>query len=374
MQYGAPPAEVGMSLSEVDTPALVIDLEPYERNLRRMAKRLADHPVKLRAHAKTHKCAVIARHQMALGAVGVCCQKVGEAEALVRGGVDDVLISNQIVGRGKIERLVALSREAKVMVCCDHRRNADALSEIATERGVDLRILVEIDCGSGRCGVNPGADAVELARYIESLPGLSFAGLQSYQGRAQHVRGYTERQVAVRKAADLTRQTVQLLADGGLECDVVSGAGTGTFEFEMTYGVHNEMQAGSYVFMDADYGRNLDRAGEPVSDFEHSLFVLATVMSMNRPGHAVVDAGLKAFSVDQGLPWAFERPGIEFSRISDEHGTLGCDEDVTLELGEKLLFIPGHCDPTVNLYDWYVCVRNQRVEALWPIVARGAVR
>lgn len=212
-----------------------------------------------------------------------------------------------------------------------------------------------------------------LARHIASLPGLEFAGLQAYHGSAQHVRGFTERKVAVEKSGDLIRQSIDLLARNDLECGIVSGAGTGTFDFEKGLGVHNEMQAGSYVFMDADYARNLDRAGEMVTDFEHSLFVLATVMSANRPGHAVVDAGLKAFSPDQGMPWVHERPGIDYVKMSDEHGALGLDEDVQLAIGDKLLFIPGHCDPTVNLYDWYVCVRNGRVEALWPITARGAV-
>ena len=212
-----------------------------------------------------------------------------------------------------------------------------------------------------------------LAKHIAGLPGLEFAGLQSYHGSAQHVRGHTERKVAVQKAADMTRESVELLAENGLGCELVSGAGTGTFEFEMGFGVHNEMQAGSYVFMDADYARNLAQSGDRVSDFEHSLFVLATVMSANRPGHAVVDAGLKAFSPDQGMPWAYDREGVDYLKMSDEHGALGLDEGVEVAIGEKLLFIPGHCDPTVNLHDWYVCVRKGRVEAVWPITARGAV-
>ncbi len=372
MQF-TPPAHIGIPLEEVDTPALIIELDAFEANLRRMAARLADSPVRLRGHAKTHKCPEVARRQIAVGAVGVCCQKVGEAEAMVRGGVQDVLVTNQIVGLTKLRRLAALSREALVRVCCDDAANAVAISEAAVEAGVTIGVLVEVDCGGGRCGVTPGEPVLALARHIAGLPGLAFTGLQAYHGSAQHVRGFTERKVAVEKSADLIRQSVDLLARNNLECQIVSGAGTGTFEFEKGFGVHNEMQAGSYVFMDADYARNLDRAGEMVSDFEHSLFVLATVMSANRPGHAVVDAGLKAFSPDQGMPWCYDRQGIDYVKMSDEHGALGLDEDVQLTIGDKLLFIPGHCDPTVNLYDWYVCVRNGRVEALWPITARGAV-
>jgi D-serine deaminase-like pyridoxal phosphate-dependent protein len=374
MFLNSPPAAIGMDLDEVDTPALIIELDAFERNLKKMADRLQGQSVRLRGHAKTHKCAEVARRQIALGAVGVCCQKVGEAEAMVRGGVGDVLITNQIVGPSKLRRLVALSKEAQVAVCCDDAGNAKALCAAAQEAGVTLKVLVEVDCGAGRCGVLPGEPVLELARHIDALPGLEFGGLQAYHGSAQHIRGFTERKVAVEKAAELTRATVALLQRAGLKCERVSGAGTGTFEFEMGLGVHNEMQAGSYVFMDADYARNLGAEGDYVVDFEHSLFVLATVMSANRPGNAVVDAGLKSFSVDQGMPGVWQREGVDFLKMSDEHGKLGLDEGVELAIGEKLMLIPGHCDPTVNLYDWYVCVRNRRVEALWPIVARGATR
>ena len=243
-----PCAEPGMPLDEVDTPALLIDLDVYEANLRKMADAIAAYPVKLRAHSKTHKCAVIARHQMALGAVGVCAQKVGEAEALVQAGVTNVLVTNQIVGRSKIQRLAALSREAEVAVCCDNAANAQALADGATDAGVTLNVLVEIDCGAGRCGVAPGAEARALAQHIGSFPSLRFAGLQAYHGSAQHVRGYTERKTAVAKSADLTQKTVSLLGEAGIECAMVTGAGTGTFEFEMGFGVHNELQAGLVRF------------------------------------------------------------------------------------------------------------------------------
>lgn len=369
-----PPAEVGMALEEVDTPALLIELEPFERNLARMAKAAAEAGVRLRPHAKTHKCAIIALRQVASGAVGVCCQKVSEAEALVEGGVRDVLVSNEVLGRRKLDRLAALAREARMGICVDHADNIAQLSQAAVRLGADLHVLVEVDVGAHRCGVTPGEPALALARLVESAERLHFAGLQAYQGRAQHIRDYAERRSAIHEATKAAGATVALLAEHGIECGVVSGAGTGTFPFEAGSGVYNELQAGSYIFMDADYARNHREDGAFVDEFEHSLFVYSTVMSTPSPSRAVVDAGLKASSVDSGFPIVHGLEGISFVGASDEHGRLElADGTRRLSLGEKLRLIPGHCDPTVNLYDWYVCVRNGRVEALWPIAARGAV-
>ena len=366
-----PPAEIGMPLEAVDTPALLIDLDPFERNLRRMADAVAGSPVRLRPHAKTHKCPAIALRQMAEGAVGVCCQKVSEAEALVRGGVTNVLVSNEIVGPAKIMRLAALAREAWVGVCVDDPGNVDQLSAAAVAQGVTLPVLVEVNVGADRCGVAPGEAALALARRIAGAPGLRFAGLQAYQGSAQHLRRHEERGAAIARAVDGIRLTLDLLERDGLACERVSGAGTGTWPFEAASGVYTELQVGSYLFMDADYGRNLDAAGTPTMAFEQSLYVLATVMSCPVPERAVLDAGLKAVSVDSGLPLVDGHPGVEYVGVSDEHGTLAL-HGASLELGQKLRLVPGHCDPTVNLHDWYVCCRGGRVDALWPVSARGA--
>ena len=367
-----PPADVGMAIEDVDTPALLIDLDAFERNLTQMADAVAATDLRLRPHAKTHKCAVIALKQMALGAVGVCSQKVSEAEALVHAGVPDVLISNQVVGTGKLVRLAGLARSARVGVCVDHAENAATVSAAAASFGVELEVLIEIDVGANRCGVSPGEPAVALARTVDELPGLRFAGLQAYQGRAQHVRNFEERRAAIEAAASMVTETTHALRAAGLTCDTVTGAGTGSYRFEAASGVFDELQAGSYIFMDADYARNLDESGSPTSEFDHSLFIYTTVMSTPSPDRAVVDAGLKAMSVDSGLPGVHERPGVAYVSASDEHGTL--EHDATeLTLGQKLMLIPGHCDPTVNLYDWYVCVRAGRVESLWPVVARGAL-
>jgi D-serine deaminase-like pyridoxal phosphate-dependent protein len=369
-----PPADVGMPLEEVDTPALIIELDAFEANLTRMAQAAKAAGVRLRPHAKTHKCALIALRQIALGAVGVCCQKVSEAEALVEGGVRDVLVSNEIVGARKIAHLVALAREATLAVCVDDAENIAALDSAATRAGATLDVLVEVDVGARRCGVAPGAPAVALARRVDAAKALRFAGLQAYQGGAQHLRDHAQRRAAIDAAVDAAGKTVALLGEHGLECRSVTGAGTGTYRFEAASGLYNELQAGSYIFMDADYANNHGEGGGPFDEFQHSLFVYATVMSTPAPGRAVVDAGLKASSVDSGPPSVHGKPGVEFVAASDEHGTLefGAGES-GLSLGDKLMLIPGHCDPTVNLYDWYVCVRDGRVQALWPIVARGAV-
>lgn len=373
------PATVGMAIEDVDTPALLVDLDAFERNLKRMADAIEGSAARLRPHSKTHKCPVVALRQMAHGAVGVCCQKVGEAEAMVYGGVPDVLVSNQIVGAPKLSRLAALARQAKVRVCADDAGNVADLDEAAANAGVVLDVLVEIDVGAERCGVMPGAPALDLAQTIDKAGNLSFGGLQAYHGRSQHIREYDERRNAAEHAISLTKDTVALLAENGLGCEIVGGAGTGTYQFEAASGVYNELQAGSYVFMDVDYGKNEDEGGSAFTDFENSLFVYATVMSRVTEDRAMLDAGLKALSVDSGMPRLWETPGVDFVGASDEHGKLTIDKAVAggnrnLRVGDKVQLVPGHVDPTVNLYDWYVGIRNGHVESLWPITARGLLR
>ena len=370
-----PPAEVGMALEEVDTPALLVDLDAFEANLEQMAQEVAAAGVRLRPHAKMHKCAVIGLKQMALGAVGLCCQKVSEAEAMVMGGVPDVLVSNQIVGAPKLKRLAALAREARIGVCVDDADNTDAVSEAAVDFGAELDVLIEIDVGMGRCGVEPDAPALALARHIDRAPNLSFAGLQAYHGRAQHIREFGERRATIEAAAEAAAHAKALIEGDGIECKTITGAGTGTYRFEAASGVYDELQAGSYAFMDGDYARNQDESGGPFQDYRHALFVYATVMSCPTTERAVCDAGLKASSVDCGLPTVVEADlEAEYLGASDEHGLLGLQpSNRPPRIGDKIRLIPGHCDPTVNMYDWYVGVRGGRVEAVWPIAARGAL-
>jgi 3-hydroxy-D-aspartate aldolase len=367
-----PPAALGMPLDAIDTPALLLDLEAFDHNLGHMAQRVAVAGLRLRPHAKVHKCPEIARRQVAHGAVGVCCQKVSEAEVMVAGGIRDVLVANEVVGPAKLARLAQLARYAKVGVCVDDPGNARDLARAARAAGASLDVLVELDVGASRCGVAPGAEAVGLAWTVASLEGLRFAGLQAYQGAAQHLRTHGERRTAIDQTVDLVRRTLDDLHRAGLPAPRVTGAGTGTFPLEAASGVFQELQAGSYIFMDADYARNLDEDGRMVSEFRHSLYILATVMSRPAPGRAVVDAGLKAHSVDSGMPLVADTPGARYTRVSDEHGVIEFDGPCGWELGQRIRLIPGHCDPTVNLYDWIVGLRHGRVEAIWPISARGA--
>jgi len=307
-----------------------------------------------------------------LGAVGVCCQKVSEAEAMVDGGVPDVLIANEVVGAAKIKRLIALARRAKIAVCADNAHNISALDAAAGAAGVRLDVLVEINVGANRCGAQPGEPAFRLAQQIHQSQNLRFAGLQAYQGSAQHLRKTEERRAAIEGACDSVKRTTALLEKAGIPCERVTGAGTGSYMFEAASSVYHELQTGSYIFMDVDYSKN-DWTESGIPRFEHSLFIWATVMSTPAPDRAICDAGLKASSVDSGMPRVFDTQGVEYVKASDEHGVLKVDAGVSLPLGTKLKLVPGHCDPTVNLYDHYVCVRGGKVEALWPIAARGAV-
>lgn len=365
------PAVVGMDLADVGTPALIVDLDAFEKNVAMMREFVLSKGIRHRAHAKTHKSADIALYQMdAGGACGVCCQKVSEAEALVAGGVNDVLVSNQVVDPAKIDRLAAMAKRARVLVCVDDAGNVDDLSAAAVRHAVTLECLVEIDVGAGRCGVQWGTPVLELANKIDAAPGLRFSGIQAYQGAAQHVHDFGERQAKINAAVKMVADTVAMLSEAGLECDIIGGAGTGSYYFEGGSGVYNEMQCGSYIFMDADYQRVLDRDGHFISEFENSLFIYTSIMSKTKKDKAICDAGLKAQSVDSGLPVIFGRDDVEYIKCSDEHGVIADPNDV-LRLNDKLKLVPGHCDPTCNVYDWYVGVRNGKVEALWPVTARG---
>ena len=366
-----PAATIGMPLAEVDTPCLLLEMDAFERNVQRLSDSLAGSRVQVRPHAKSHKCPQIAMRQMAAGAVGVCCQKVSEAEALVAGGVRDVLIANEVAGRVKLQRLAALARQAKIAVCADDASNVRDIDAAARDFGVVIDVLVEINVGANRCGVEPGEPALVIAQTIVACKNLRFAGLQAYQGSAQHIRGVEERRAAITAAADKARATKALLHNHGIACEKITGAGTGTYMFEAASAVYDELQPGSYIFMDADYARN-DWTESGIPRFEHSLFVWTAVMSRPSTDRVVVDAGLKASSIDSGMPRVADVAGAEYVKASDEHGVVQLT-GTTLALGEKLKLIPGHCDPTVNLYDYYVCVRAGRVEALWPIAARGAL-
>jgi D-serine deaminase-like pyridoxal phosphate-dependent protein len=365
-----PPARPGHHAEEIDTPALVLDLPAFERNLDRMAS--ATQGIRLRPHAKAHKCPEIARLQIARGAAGVCCQKTDEAAVFVRAGIADVLVTNEVVAPAKLARLAALARSATVGVLVDDAANVAALAGACAVAGTTLDVYVEIDVGAHRCGVAPGAPARDLARRVADAQPLRFRGLHAYHGGAQHLRTPAERRAAIASAAELATRSRSMIERAGLRCEIVTGAGTGTWQHERDSGVWNELQPGSYPFMDADYGRNALAPAEVA--FEQSLFVVASVMSVAAPARAIVDAGLKAFAFDSGLPLVHDRSGTTYVKASDEHGVLELSADaMPLAANERIRLIPGHCDPTFNLYDWIVGVRDGRVESVWSIAARGAL-
>jgi D-serine deaminase-like pyridoxal phosphate-dependent protein len=365
-----PAARVGDPIQAIDTPALLLDLDAFEANLGRMMAAVQGSKVRLRPHAKSHKCVEIARRQVAIGAVGICCQKVSEAAVFARAGIADILVTNQVVGEAKIRHLVELARMARIGVLVDHPAQVAALLAATRAQQASLDVYVEVDVGSHRCGVAP-TDAGTLAQRIVQSPPLRFAGLHCYHGAAQHLRSPGEREAAIAKAAQATREARRQVEQLGIRVAVVTGAGTGTFIHERDSGEFDEIQPGSYIFMDADYRAN--QAAPADVPFEQALFVLSTVLSRPDRAQAVLDAGLKASSVDSGMPQVWQRPGLRYLKASDEHGVVVGNGVTSLELGEKLLLVPGHCDPTVNLYDQLICVRQDVVESIWPIEARGAL-
>jgi 3-hydroxy-D-aspartate aldolase len=368
------PARAGDSIRDIDTPALILEMEAFESNVALMAAQAGRMGVGLRPHAKSHKCAEIARRQIAAGAVGVCVQKVSEAAALAAEGIGDIVICNEVVGDRKIAALVALSGRIRVAACVDDLANVAAIERLAAAADTIVSLMIEVDVGQGRCGVAPGAPVLQLAQAIQASPHLKFTGLQAYHGGAQHVREVQQRRATAEAAVAQADTARAALAAAGIDCPVVSGAGTGTFRYEGASKVYSEIQPGSYVFMDADYNRNQwdESGGDP--PFRQSLYVLAGVMSCTTAGRAIVDAGLKALAVDSGMPVVAGWPGLVYQKASDEHGTLLVDAAARAPApGDLVKLIPGHCDPTVNLYDWLVVTRANRVEAVWPVTARGCV-
>ena len=368
------PASVGMDQKDIQTPCLVLDLDALERNIKKMGDWAKAHNMRHRVHGKMHKSVDVALLQEKLGgACGVCCQKVSEAEVFARGGIKDVLVSNQVRQPEKIDRLARIPKLGARAICCvDDVTNVADLSQAAERHGTEIECLVEIDCGAGRCGVTTTSAVVEIAKAIDAAKGLKFAGLQAYQGAMQHLDDYEERRAKIDIAVAMVKDAVDTLKTEGLDCDIVGGGGTGSYYFEGTSGVYNELQCGSYAFMDADYGRILDKEGKRIDqgEWENALFLLTSVMSHAKAEKAIVDAGLKAQSVDSGLPKIYGRDDVEYVKCSDEHGVVA-DPDQVLSINEKLWLVPGHCDPTCNVHDWYVGVRAGMVETLWPVSARG---
>lgn len=368
------PAKVGMNESDIQTPCLIVDLDALESNIKKMGDFAKEHGIRHRVHGKMHKSVDVAKLQEELGgSCGVCCQKVSEAEVFARGGIKDVMVSNQVRDLAKIDRLARIPNYGARVICCvDDLANVPDLSAAAVKHGNQIECIVEIDCGAGRCGVTTTPEVVEIAKAIDAADGLKFSGIQAYQGAMQHMDKYEDRKAKIEVAVAMVSDAVNALKAEGLECDIVGGGGTGSYYFEGSSGVYNELQCGSYAFMDADYGRILDKEGKRIDqgEWQNALFILTSVMSHAKADKAICDAGLKAQSVDSGLPFIFGRDDVEYIKCSDEHGVIS-DPQGNLKVNEKLKLVPGHCDPTCNVHDFYVGVRGGKVEKVWPISARG---
>ncbi len=363
-----------MTRDEIPTPALLLDLDRFERNLARMAAHVRRAGKALRPHAKTHRCPEIARRQVAAGALGVACAKLGEAEVMARAGVRGLLVTTEVVATQAIARLMRLLGEAPdTMIVVDNAENVAALARAARAAGRVVNVLVDVEVGGRRTGVAPGEPALALARAVVAERGLALRGLQGYAGQCAHVMGWKARRDASLAAMAPLMETRRLLEAAGLPVEIVAGGSTGTHDIDVELPGLTELQSGSYCVMDLDYRRIGGRQAQALTEFEMALTVVATVVSVPATDRAMVDAGLKAFSTDKPFPpEAVERPGVEYGFAGDEHGRLAIvDPSRAPRLGDRIEFFPPHCDPTMNLYDRIHAVRGRQVEAVWDIAARG---
>jgi D-serine deaminase-like pyridoxal phosphate-dependent protein len=358
-----------MNLREIETPALILDLDLMEKNVRKMSEYFRPRNAKLRPHVKNHKTPVIALKEIEAGAVGVAVAKLEEAEVMAFSGLRDILIMNQIVTEEKIGRLLGLSKQVNVAVAVDNAENVAKLSSMAETRGVKLGVVIEIDIGHHRAGVRPGSEALELAQKITSSRGLSFKGLGAYQGHVSLITDPGERKIADEEACEMLVSTKELLEERGIQVGIVSAGGTGTYNYTGNYRGITEVQAGSYVTMDVAY-RNCG------VDFECALSILATVSSVPSDDRAVLDAGVKSISTDQGLPEMKGVEGIQVSKLSAEHTHLDLagSNHTRLKVGDKVELYPSDTDTTINLHNEFYGVRDGEVEVVWPILARGKSR
>jgi D-serine deaminase-like pyridoxal phosphate-dependent protein len=354
---------IGAHIDELDTPSLLLDLDAVERNLDAMARLFAETSVRVRPHAKTHKVPNVALMQLARGAIGICCAKLGEAEVMAAGGVPEILVTTEVVGAVKVRRLIGLARQARVLTVVDDAGAAQQVSDAAVAAGLRLACLVDLNVGQNRTGVEPGEQALELAEKVARMAGLQLVGLQGYEGHLQHVYDVEERRLANARAMKLLSDTADLLLAKGLPVEIVSTAGTGTGGFAAEWPRVTEIQPGSYVVMDSDYGRV---QGLP---FEHALTLLVSVIS-RRKNEAIVDAGTKTLSTDAGPARPLDLDAT-YAPQGDEHGKLTFANGNPLALGDKVRLIPSHCDTTINLHDAYHVTRGDRVVAVWSILARG---
>ncbi len=366
--------EADISKWELDTPALCVDLDALEANLATLQATVSRNGIASRPHAKTHKCPAIARLQLESGSVGICTAKVSEAEVMLEHGIERVLMTTANVTPFKIERAMGLTRWYPGFVhATDTPENARDLSEAAQATGVTANVVVDVDPGGHRTGITPGRPALELAQLVDRLPALRLRGMLCYDGGSQHVHGFQERRAQTLERLAPAAETFEMMERAGLDTEIFSGGGTGTYNIDHETPGFTDVQVGSYVFMDAQYlaiGGATD--SEVYSDFEPSLTILTTVLNSQYAGRVTTDAGAKACTINQPWPIVKGESGMSYRSGSDEFGTLRYENPSrTYQVGDKLELIVSHCDPVVNLYDQMYATRNDRVEAVWRIAARG---
>ena len=363
------PAKRGMNVNEIQTPCLVIDYNKFERNILKMKNFVLNNNVRLRPHAKMHKSFDVANFQIKYGgAHGICCQKVSEAEVFARQGIKDILITNQVTDLFKINRLTSISSDDIKLACCvDDEENIININKSAKEKNTQIDLYIEFDCGANRCGIQSFNEIEKLILLINKLNFVNFVGFQAYNGSIQHIEDFITRK---EKVKETSIKINKLKYKFNHYSPIITGVGTGCFDLEVSENVYDEIQVGSYAFMDAHYtSLKHDNKLNNTNDFENSLFVLSSVMSNAINKQAVVDAGLKSIAVDSGLPKVFAS-NVDYLKCSDEHGIIN-DPENSLNINDKLFLIPGHCDPTCNLHDWYVVMKNDTVIDIWPVSARG---
>jgi len=362
------------SRRQLSTPSLLLDLDALERNIAAMAAHTKAAGIKLRPHTKGGKSIQIARRQLAAGAIGLCCSTLGEAEVMVGSGIAGVLITSPVVTPAMIERLTALNgRSSDLMVVVDDPSNVERLAAAAQKAKKLLGVLVEFDVGQGRTGTTSVGAAVALARQVKASPHLLFCGVQAYYGHLQHLAGYTDREKAAATQMARVRELLAALEREGLVPRIVTGGGTGTFDIDPEGRVYTELQLGSYPFMDREY-MDIPLGADRPAPFVPALFVQASVISANREGFAVVNAGLKAFATEGGMPRVLSPVlgDAQYKFMGDEHGGIAyAPNGEGLKVGDLVEFLPPHCDPTINLYDRYHCVRGGTLVEIWPVDARG---
>jgi D-threonine aldolase len=361
----------GQPIEEIDTPVLLLDLDKLIQNINVMEQITNAGNIPYRPHAKTHKSARIAKMQLAAGARGICCATISEAEAMAANGITDIHVTSEIADAGKIARILNLAAKAKLSLVVDHHDQVRSLDRASRELGIDIGVLVEVDVGQGRCGVQSGADAARLAAQIANSRHLKFRGLQGYHGKIQMMPSFADREQRVRHALDLLQSTAEIIRREGLAVDVLTGGGSGSLMADIKLSGLNELQPGSYVFMDSEYSA-IEWPGAVRVPFENSLSILATVVSLPSKDRAIVDAGLKAASMDHGPPVPRDLPGATFAFGGDEHGQLQFSSGTCpLKIGDKVRLLPSHCDTTANLYDRYIVVRGGETHEVWRLDARG---